>query len=138
MPIPHRTDLPPVLTAADLGDRWRLLATIDPPPARGAELRVQVFDADGRQGSALIVVEDVPPRPDGSFVENLLTLLGHVVDDDTAGIGSVAFALVRAEPEDVQPADLSWAGELLEGCRRRGTRARGVHLVGAGSLTPLG
>jgi hypothetical protein len=136
MSLSHPTDLPPVVTAADLAARWRLIgADLAPSSTTLADLWVQVLDADGRQQPPFVVVEDVPVHPDRPFVDNLAGVLAHLLGEETAGIGLVAFALVRSAPTEVHAADLSWAGELTAACVREGVRVLGVHLLVGDELT---
>lgn len=138
MSLSHPTDLPPVVTAADLADRWHLIAADLPPSSQtAADLWVQVLDADGRQRPPFIVVEEVPVHPDRPFVDNLAGVLVHVLEEETAGIGMVAFALVRAAPADVHAADLSWSDELTAAAAREGVRVLGVHLLVGEALTRI-
>lgn len=138
MSLSHPTELPPVRTREDLTDRWRLVvADLDPSSADATDLWVQVFDADGRQQPPLVVVEDVPPHPDRTFVDNLAEMLSHLLDEETAGIGLVAFAFVRSAPADVHAADLEWSGELVAACGREGVRLLGVHLLAGDELARI-
>ena len=138
MPISHPTDLPPVLTPADLTDRWRLIATDLPPSSETAtDLWVQVLDADGRQRPPFVVVEEVPVLPERPFVDNLAGVLTHLLEEETAGIGTVAFAVVRVAPAGVHTTDLSWSAELTAATAREGVRVLGVHLLVGDELTRI-
>lgn len=138
MPLPRPVELPPVLTAEDLTDRWRLVvADLGTSAGAASDLWVQVFDADGRQRPPFVVVEGVPTHPDRDFVDNLAGLLVHVLDEETAGIGLVAFALARSAPAGVHATDLDWSGELTAACAREGVRVLGVHLLVGEQLTRI-
>ncbi|PRY12159.1 hypothetical protein [Kineococcus rhizosphaerae] len=140
MSIPHRVLLPPVTTPGDLTTRWALVVregdlTVRDQPRN--DLLVQLFDAEGHQQSALVVVEDVPDRPEGPFLRNLAAMLHEVLAEQTAGIGAAAFALSPPGPRDVGAADLEWAQGLVEACAAEALRVLGVHLVTDGGVHPL-
>lgn len=140
MSIPHRALLPPVTTPGDLTTRWALVAHEGGLTARdrpGDDLLVQVFDADGYQRSALVVVEGVPERPEGPFLRNLAGMLHEVLAEETAGVGLAAFALSPAAARDVTAADLEWAQGLVGACAAEGFRVLGVHLVTDGGVHPV-
>lgn len=138
MSISHPTDLPPVVTPTDLTDRWRLIAADLPSSSETAtDLWVQVLDADGRQRPPFVVVEEVPVLPDRSFADNLAGVLTHLLEEETAGIGTVAFAVVRDAPAGVHAADLSWSAELTAAAAREGVRVLGVHLLVGEELTRI-
>jgi len=133
MSLPHRLLLPPVLTPEDLASRWELLAEdgdITPDRGYGTDLLAQVFDADGVQGAPLILIEDVPDLPEVPFTDNLAAMAAMVLAEETAGIGSVAFALSPATPRDIRAADLQWATALTQACDRAEVRVLGLHLLG--------
>ncbi|GAA0306510.1 hypothetical protein [Kineococcus aurantiacus] len=135
MSIPHRALLPPVRTAEELTARWLLVAAEGDLTVRAwprTDLWVQVFDVDGHQQSALVVVEDVPDRPEEPFLRNLAGLVARVLAEQTAGAGTAAFALCPGTARDVGAADLEWATGLVAACAAEGSRVLGVHVVLSG------
>jgi hypothetical protein len=137
MSLPHPTLLSPVRTPEELTARWALIAALGADPddpavddaVAGSDLWVQLLDAQGRQQSALVVVEGLSPDPDEEVAQSLAGVLGHLLAEHTAGVGSVAFALVPARTREVVAADLAWAQSLAQACRDEHVEVLGVHLV---------
>jgi hypothetical protein len=59
-------------------------------------------------------------------------MLAQVLAEETAGIGSVAFALSCARRRPITADDLVWATELAQACERAEVRVLGLHLLGPG------
>jgi hypothetical protein len=124
--IPPPVDLPPLLTDDDGAGR---AAMVIGAAARDGTLWLLFVDGDGRQAPVVMPVDDTPPLPD-DVVMALGDVLAGVMPDlaTAAGPGSVVFVRERLGPDDVLPADRSWAEALDAMCRGRRIHLRGIHL----------
>jgi hypothetical protein len=124
--IPPPVDLPPLFTDDDVTGRVAMLIGT---AARDDTLLLLFVDGDDRQAPVVMPVEDMPPLPDGVVVALGDVLAGVMPDLATAaGPGSVVFVRERLGPDDVLPADRSWAEALDAMCRGRRIPLRGIHL----------
>lgn len=136
MTIPHPTDLPALLTDADVLARVRRIVG---PACTDRQLWVMFLDGDGRQSPVLVPISGLPPLPEPDRVAALAQVLAGVHGElrTDLGPGSVVLALERLGPEHTTPPDRDWAQALTDACIAVGVELRGLFLSTRGGVRRL-
>src|SRR5690349_13035334 len=99
----------PVLTSADLLQRWRML--LEPPAFPVRSLWITWLD-DAFLLPVVIPVDGIPTRPDPVVLADLLNLAEAVAESHVAGECHIAMALCRPGQPRVSGDDEAWAAGL--------------------------
>ncbi|MDN5749017.1 MAG: hypothetical protein L0H64_10965 [Pseudonocardia sp.] len=136
MTIPQPTDLPILLTDADVLARVRTLVG---PACTDRQLWIMFVDGDGRQAPVLMPISDLPRHPDPGRVTNLARILGGLHDElaTDLGPGSVILTLERRGPDSTLPQDREWAQALTDACIAGRVELRGIFLSTRGGVRRL-
>jgi hypothetical protein len=124
-PLLPPDQMPPIRTPQDMYRHWRALMG-----ELGFSRRLLWFglvSSEGRMAPRLNQVDDLPRRPDGLRLDNLMGICRESGDVD--GSGSVAFLLSRPGPARMTDDDRSWARELAAAAARAGVRVQPTHLA---------
>lgn len=152
-PACHAEDAAPLLSEADKVHRIRTLLA---PAQHRAQLWVLFLDDQGYQAPLMMPIEDHPPLPDVTLVDNLLSALaGHVLGraaeppppdgaepsvprQRRVQMDQVLFVLERTGPFGTTDGDQCWAAALAGACARAGVRNAGTFLLSRGGVVAVG
>jgi hypothetical protein len=123
----------PVRSAEELTRRWEML--LDPPVFSARSLWLVWLD-DGLMLPVVIPVDDVPARPDGALLGNLVTVCTSVAESHVTGTCHVAMALCRPGGSAVTADDDTWADGLRGAFDATGA-TWSLHLAADGAVVPM-
>lgn len=125
-PLLPPDQMPPILTPHDMYRHWRALMG-----ELGFSRRLLWFglvSSDGWMAPQLNQIDDLPRRPNGVRLDNLMGICRELRDDIDES-GSVAFLLSRPGPAAITDDDRYWARELAAAAARVAVRLEPIHLA---------
>jgi hypothetical protein len=128
----------PVLSDAELTERWRALLQLGGPPSRRS-LFLAWLRADGTMVPLLIPVDDVPLEPDRVALANLVELHTTVAESDGAEPRELHLAMLleRDGPVGLSPDDHAWCSAIEAVVRDRHGIDCSVHVGNGRTAVPV-
>lgn len=126
-PLQPPQSLPPLRTQADVDRFWRMIKGpwgFDEP-----QIWLHLLDGEGLSTGLLTTVTELPSRPDGLPLQNLVAACRLAAPDVLADGGTLTFLYARPGADPLSEDDRAWARQIVAACAAEDVTCRWVHFA---------